>query len=884
MGIFKKSIRHSKGSNLDEKLKMLESELKKTDVAVNDSDKNFLYEQKNKENEVVKYSWREDAVPAKNDILTEEISVVRESKVNNNSIKKVKGHINSVEEELSLLRKQIFDEISENFLFNIPSIEKKVDKVLRIYNDLQEGLLNQPPETVTTDPLTPLDQNFVTIEDLNKHYNLFINRIQEQIATVGGGGETKLKYLDDVVGIATNASAYDGKYLKYDHTLGKFVFETVVGGGGPGTQGIQGIQGVDGANGTNGTQGVQGIQGVGGTNGSQGVQGIQGSASTVQGIQGTQGVQGIQGTTGNFGGVTFDFTFDSNTSDTDPGSGRLKLNNASVGIATELYIDDQDDNATDIQDYLRTIDDSTSSIKGHFRITNKSNASDFALFVITGSSVEGTGYFKIPCGISTASASSFSNDEDVIITFARTGDKGDSGTQGTQGIQGVTGSGAQGTAGTQGSGGTQGTQGSQGRQGIQGVQGYGGTQGSQGRQGVQGIQGTIGAGTQGTQGVQGEAGTQGSGGIQGANGATGSQGVQGNQGLQGGQGVQGNDGSATFQGYQGIQGVAGSNGTQGNQGISGEAAAQGYQGIQGVVGGQGVQGTQGVQGSDATVQGIQGIQGSNGTQGTTGTGSQGIQGSQGTGGATGGPGAQGIQGNDGAFASQGIQGTQGVQGVQGTQASQGTQGIQGITGAGTQGIQGITGTGTQGVQGTTGTATQGIQGITGSQGTQGIAGSAAAQGIQGVQGPAGAGGGGGESYWVATGVGIHTLSNVGIATTNPVSKLQVERYGVSTGFGTFNSTVGVATDIDSFTIATTDFKTAEYTLHVGYGTYIQSQKVLVMQNGTTAYSQEYAIMYDPSIVVSVGATVSAGVCKLQATPEAGVTGLTTYRFVRTTLL
>jgi hypothetical protein len=57
-----------------------------------------------------------------------------------------------------------------------------------------------------------------------------------------------------------------------------------------------------------------------------------------------------------------------------------------------------------------------------------------------------------------------------------------------------------------------------------------------------------------------------------------------------------------------------------------------------------------------------------------------------------------------------------------------------------------------------------------------------------------------------------------------------------------------------------------------------------MQNGTTAYSQEYAIMYDPSIVVSVGATVSAGVCKLQATPEAGVTGLTTYRFVRTTLL
>jgi hypothetical protein len=35
------------------------------------------------------------------------------------------------------------------------------------------------------------------------------------------------------------------------------------------------------------------------------------------------------------------------------------------------------------------------------------------------------------------------------------------------------------------------------------------------------------------------------------------------------------------------------------------------------------------------------------------------------------------------------------------------------------------------------------------------------------------GGGGGESYWVETGVGIHTLSNVGIGTTNPTSALTV---------------------------------------------------------------------------------------------------------------
>jgi hypothetical protein len=44
------------------------------------------------------------------------------------------------------------------------------------------------------------------------------------------------------------------------------------------------------------------------------------------------------------------------------------------------------------------------------------------------------------------------------------------------------------------------------------------------------------------------------------------------------------------------------------------------------------------------------------------------------------------------------------------------------------------------------------------------------------------GGGSGESYWVSTNAGIHTLSNVGIGTTNPGEKLQVDgniRVGIS---------------------------------------------------------------------------------------------------------
>jgi len=140
------------------------------------------------------------------------------------------------------------------------------------------------------------------------------------------------------------------------------------------------------------------------------------------------------------------------------------------------------------------------------------------------------------------------------------------------------------------------------------------------------------------------------------------------------------------------------------------------------------------------------------------------------------------------------------------------------------------------------------------------------------------------SQFVTTAAGIHTLSNVGIGTTNPRTPLQVERYGIKTGLGTFNASAGIATDIDTFTISTTDFKTAEYTLHLIHSSNIQAQKVLVMQNGTTAYSQEYGVMSEPNLIVSVGATISSGICKLQVTPETGISGLTTYRFTRETML
>lgn len=83
------------------------------------------------------------------------------------------------------------------------------------------GLLGGSSAQIKLDPETPFNQNFVTQEDLQKHYKNFIAKIQTQLSTLGGGGETKLRRLDDV---ARNTIA-DGKYLKYDASTQKFIFD-----------------------------------------------------------------------------------------------------------------------------------------------------------------------------------------------------------------------------------------------------------------------------------------------------------------------------------------------------------------------------------------------------------------------------------------------------------------------------------------------------------------------------------------------------------------------------------------------------------------------------------------------------------------------------------
>ena len=101
-----------------------------------------------------------------------------------------------------------------------------LEEVLSKFNEketklLTEGLLNIPPNVDNSDPLTPLDKRYVTIKQLSDHYRLFVNRVQQQLATFGGGGEVFLARMEDVAvgsGIQTN-----GYVLKWDSSSSLFV-------------------------------------------------------------------------------------------------------------------------------------------------------------------------------------------------------------------------------------------------------------------------------------------------------------------------------------------------------------------------------------------------------------------------------------------------------------------------------------------------------------------------------------------------------------------------------------------------------------------------------------------------------------------------------------
>ena len=141
----------------------------------------------------------------------------------NKNIEDIHGDVKSAIDRLNI------GKIEENN-FKLGEKIKYLEEVFEKFNEkelLNENIIAEPSSTDNDDPLTPLDKNFVTLDQLQNHYRLFINRIQQQLASFGGGGEVRLEFLDDV---DRDSAKVNGKFLKYDSASGKWVGANASGG------------------------------------------------------------------------------------------------------------------------------------------------------------------------------------------------------------------------------------------------------------------------------------------------------------------------------------------------------------------------------------------------------------------------------------------------------------------------------------------------------------------------------------------------------------------------------------------------------------------------------------------------------------------------------
>lgn len=196
------------------------------------------------------------------------------------------------------------------------------------------------------------------------------------------------------------------------------------------------------------------------------------------------------------GGSTFLFTFSTTTTDSDPGAGTVRFNNATYSSVTSLFVDLTDIDGTTITAWLDSLDDSTSTEKGRVRVFAQSAPENWAEFKLT-SVTSATGYRKLVVTYVSSNGALTTNSGDTVITFAPAGSLGTTGPTGSTGPNGATG--ATGPTGATGATGPSG--------GPTGATGPVGTTGATGPAGATGATGSAGADASVTQSINAQSGT-----------------------------------------------------------------------------------------------------------------------------------------------------------------------------------------------------------------------------------------------------------------------------------------------------------------------------------------------------------------------------------------
>ena len=102
----------------------------------------------------------------------------------------------------------------------IRSSQKQLKEEQQLLAETNVPLGEDPPDTKNPDPLTPIDQNFVTLDQLQQHYKRFVERVQYQLGSIGGGGAGFIHDLDDV---QVGSAVTNGSLLIYDSSIKKYI-------------------------------------------------------------------------------------------------------------------------------------------------------------------------------------------------------------------------------------------------------------------------------------------------------------------------------------------------------------------------------------------------------------------------------------------------------------------------------------------------------------------------------------------------------------------------------------------------------------------------------------------------------------------------------------
>lgn len=147
------------------------------------------------------------------------------------------------------------------------------------------------------------------------------------------------------------------------------------------------------------------------------------------------------------GAYAIPFVYDgSGTNEIDPGSGRIRFNNATQSQSTAMYVDVLSSTGNNVSALLDTFDDSSSAVKGVVRFQKVGDTSRWMTFLLTAAYVSSSyrAFSITPIGNFGAP---FTDGDAIMLFFQRTGDKGDTGPTQVYGYMKVSDRKATGTSG-----------------------------------------------------------------------------------------------------------------------------------------------------------------------------------------------------------------------------------------------------------------------------------------------------------------------------------------------------------------------------------------------------------------------------------------------------